>query len=62
MLNTNKELRQKMKQAGLKQWQLAELLGIREDAFSKLMRYELTEEYRQKCFAAIDELRKGVTA
>lgn len=41
--NNNLIIREALKECGMCQWQLADLLGIREDALSKMLRYELPE-------------------
>jgi predicted XRE-type DNA-binding protein len=43
-------------QAGIKQWQLAEALGISETHFSRKLRKELPEEEREKILSVIDQL------
>lgn len=45
--------------SGLKQWQVAELIGIRDDAFSRKLRYELPEEEQNKIIEAIRQYLKG---
>ena len=41
------------KKAGVRQWQIAEELGLREDVFSRLMRHELSDEDRERILQAI---------
>lgn len=43
----NKEIREEIKKANLKLWQVAELLGIRDNEFSKKLRKELTCEEKE---------------
>lgn len=52
----NVEIRSAFMQAGIKQWQLAEALGISETHFSRKLRKELPEEEREKILSVIDQL------
>ena len=52
----NVEIRSAFMQAGIKQWQLAEALGISETHFSRKLRKELPEEERKKILSVIDQL------
>lgn len=57
----NQEIKQAIKAAGLKQWQVAQQCGVAEFTFTRWLRYELSEERRNAIFAAIEALsRKGV--
>lgn len=59
----NVEIRSAYMQAGIKQWQLAEALGISETHFSRKLRKELPQEEKEKILATIDRLtqeRQGV--
>lgn len=42
-----------MIQANMKQYQLAEMLGVSEFTFSRWMRKEMTNEQKQECLTAI---------
>ena len=55
----NLNIRQKIKEAGLKQWEVAEAYGISEGNFSRLMRRELSPERRQRVLDVIERLRGG---
>lgn len=44
----NKDIRQEIKNANMKLWQVAELLGIRDTEFSKKLRKELPEAEKEK--------------
>lgn len=44
---------------GLYHWQIADLLGIREDTFSRKLRYELPEDEQDSIIATIRNYRKG---
>lgn len=49
----NLEIRRALLEAGVKQWQVAEKLGISESSFSKLLRKELTDEKKNEVLNAI---------
>lgn len=55
---TNIEIRMAMTKAGLKQYELADMVGVNETVFSRWMRKELNEERKNLCLEAI---RKAVT-
>ena len=44
--------------AGLKQYQVADAMGISEEYFSKLLRHELPEKKQKEILSVIDKLRK----
>ena len=52
----NLEIRKKLRQADILQWQLAEKMGIAEMTLCRKLRRELPEEEQQKIFKIIDEL------
>lgn len=52
----NVEIKNKLKQAKIFQWQLADKLVISEMSLVRKLRYELSEEEKQKILTAIDEL------
>lgn len=49
----NKEIRIAMVEAGIKQYQLADMIGVNETVFSRWMRKEMTEERKNLCLDAI---------
>ena len=51
----NIEIRMEMMKKGLKQWQVAKLLGISESVLSRKLREELPEEEKEKIVAIIKE-------
>ena len=55
----NVEIRSAFMQAGIKQWKLAEKLGISETHFSRKLRNELDAEEKQKILEVIEKLAKG---
>lgn len=44
----NKDIREEIKSANLKLWEVAELLNIRDTEFSKKLRRELSDEEKNK--------------
>ena len=55
----NQHIRNEVKAAGLKLWQIAEGLGINDGNFSRLLRKELSEEKKEQIRAIIKELKVG---
>ena len=49
-------VKQLIKQSGIRQWQIAEHIGIRETEFSKRLRHEPNEEFRAQIMQAIEIL------
>lgn len=57
----NQEIRQKIRAAGLKQWQVAKQCGVTEYTFIRWLRDELTEDRKKAIYRAIETLsREGV--
>lgn len=54
----NQEIRETAKKKGVKFWQIADKLGMWESGFSRIMRYELSEDEKQKILDIINELAK----
>ena len=54
----NQEIRQAIKAAGLKQWQVAKACGVNEYTFIRWLRDELSEERRNAIYRAIDSLQQ----
>ena len=54
----NVEVRQAIKKAAIKYWQVADKIGITDGNFSRLLRHELSPEKKAEIFAAIAELQK----
>ena len=52
----NNEVRQRMKDAGVPQWLVAEALGKNEFSFSRELRHELPDEEKQRILDAIDRI------
>lgn len=57
-MSTLKPIKQVIKESHVYQWQIAEVLGIREQAFSTMLRHEPDSEMRQKILDAIQQLQK----
>ena len=56
----NTDIRNEIMNNGLRNWQIAEKLGIHEGNFSRKLRHELPEEDKEKIRAIIKELaQKG---
>lgn len=53
---TNRKIRALMVEAGLRQWQVAALIGMREETLCRKMREELDEKTRNKIETALREL------
>lgn len=52
------EVKRLIKSEGLKQWHVAELYGLSEGNFSKLLRRDPTKETRIKILKAINEAKR----
>lgn len=50
----NKEIREAIRGAGLKQWQVAKLCGVSEWTFVRWLRDELSEDRRKAIYKAIE--------
>ena len=54
----NQEIREAAKKEGVNLWQIADELGIRDTAFSRVLRYELSEEKKAEILGIIAKLGK----
>lgn len=54
---SNQDIRIAMIQANIKQYQVADKLGIAEHNFSRKMRYEISEKEKARVLQAIEELK-----
>ena len=54
----NVEIRAKAAGSGVKMYKIAEAFGMRDSAFSRLLRKELSKEQKAQVLAIIDELAK----
>ncbi|MEN6620925.1 MAG: hypothetical protein ABFD50_05200 [Smithella sp.] len=57
----NKKLQLYMYGKGIRQWQVAENLGIAEETLSRWMRHELSDDKKAAILTAIEKLSKEVT-
>ena len=57
----NADVREKAKSAGVKIWQIADALGIRDYNLSRKLRYELPEAEKKKILQIIEQLSAEVT-
>lgn len=57
MRQANVDVRQRIKAAGLRQWQVADRYGVLEQNFTKLLRKELPEQVKARIFKIIEELK-----
>lgn len=55
---SNKEVRIAIIQANIRQYQVADKLGIAEQNFSRKMRYEMSEKEKKRVLKAIEELKQ----
>ena len=58
MRSSNQDIKKKIKDAGVHQYQIADILGVSEATLVRWLRYELTDEQRNMIFDAIE---KGAT-
>lgn len=52
----NEEIRKKARIQDVRFWRIAECLGITDSNFSRMLRYELSDEKKQEIFQIIDRL------
>ena len=53
----NQDIKLKIKESGLKQWQVAQKCGVVESTFIRWLRSELSAERKDAIFNAIEELK-----
>ncbi len=58
MSKTNKDIRDALAARNMAQWQLADKLGIREEALSKMLRYELPDDEKARMLSAINQIEE----
>lgn len=54
----NTFVRAKIKESGLKQWEVAYALGINESTLTRWLRVELPEKEKERICSVVDELLK----
>lgn len=52
----NKEIRAAVKQHKVKMWEIAEVLGIQDSAFSRKLRHELPDAEKERILSIISQL------
>lgn len=57
-VKSNQAIRTAAKENGIELWRIANKLGINDGNFSRKLRYELSEDEKQKILEIIDELAK----
>lgn len=57
-MKKNTKVREAAKAAGICLWQVAEVLGMQESAFSRKLRYELPTQEVEQILGIIDQLAK----
>lgn len=56
----NIEIREAIKESGLKHWQIADMIGIADTTFCRMLRRELPEDKKQEILTAM-QIAKGRT-
>jgi len=56
---SNEEIRIAIIKANIKQYEVAKQLGVTEAFFSRKLRYEMTQEEKDKILQAIEELKNN---
>lgn len=59
MTRANEDIRRAMGANGLKQWEVAEAMGMRDENFSRKLRKELSVAEKEKILSVIENLVKG---
>ena len=54
----NEDIREAIKQANLKHWELADLLNISETTLVRKLRHEMSKDEKDKILSIIDENRR----
>ena len=55
----NREIKEYIKSKNIPMWRVAECLGIADSSFSRMLRYEISEEKKFRIKAIADELAAG---
>lgn len=55
-LSTNKDIRNALARRNITQWQLADVMRIREEKLSRILRYELSLEQKAEIMSYIDQI------
>lgn len=54
----NNDIRQKAQKGNIKLWEIADILGVTDSTFSKMLRKELSAEQKEKIFSIISALKQ----
>ena len=54
----NRKLKAAIQESGLKKWKIADLLGIRDDSFSRKLRHEMPEDEQNRIIDLIRHYAK----
>ncbi|USL33989.1 hypothetical protein [Priestia megaterium] len=57
-MENNKDIRNAIRAAKLKQWQVADMYGLSEGNFSRILRKELSLKKKEEIFTAIEKAKK----
>lgn len=59
MIKPNRKLQDEIKATGVRQWQIADALGISDSTLSKMLRYPLTDEQKQAIKQAVKAVKEA---
>lgn len=61
MEKANKDIREAIEKAHLKHYEVANIFGISDGNFTRLLRFELSKEKKDKIFKIIEDLKQSKT-
>jgi hypothetical protein len=53
----NDDIRELIKKSRVRNWEVAQKIGVAEATFSRMLRYEITPEKKQDIIKAVNELK-----
>ncbi|MEH6985810.1 hypothetical protein [Priestia megaterium] len=59
-MESNKDVRHAIREAKLKQWQVADMYGLSEGNFSRMLRKELSSKKKEEIFRAIKKAKNEI--
>lgn len=59
MIKVNLDLRKAAEESGVRQWQIADRLGITEQKLCVMLRKELPDDVKERILTIIKELKEG---
>lgn len=59
MIRANEDVRKAIEESGLKYYLVAKHYGLSDGNFTKLLRFELTQEKKNKIFKIIEDLKQN---